>query len=80
MVDGVFKQNVRAAVAGYVLRRWNVDCSDDHGLRGGEYQLWLKNSPALYGVENVAIVPNHKILIMTQITKRQGSYLSDINY
>ena len=60
MVDGVRKQNVRAAVAGYVLRRWNVDCSDDHGLRGGEYQLWLRNSPALYGVENIAIAPNHK--------------------
>ncbi|MCF6324742.1 MAG: WYL domain-containing protein [Gammaproteobacteria bacterium] len=60
MIDGVGKQNVRAAVAGYVLRRWNVDCSDDHGLRGGEYQLWLRNSPVLYGVENIAIAPNHK--------------------
>ena len=60
MVDGVLKQNVRVAVAGYVLRRWNVDCTNDHGLRGGEYQLWLKNSPALYGVENIAIAPNHK--------------------
>ena len=57
MVDGVCKQNVRAAVAGYVLRRWNVDCSEDHSLEGAEYQLWLRNSAALYGVGNLAIAP-----------------------
>jgi len=60
MVDGVRKQNVRAAVAGYVLRRWNVDCSENHGLTGAEYQLWLKNSAALYGVENLVLVPGYQ--------------------
>lgn len=57
MKNGVLKVNVRAAVVGYVLRRWNVDCSEDHGLKGPEYQLWLKNRQALYGVENLIIVP-----------------------
>lgn len=57
MKDGILKVNVRAAVAGYVLRRWNVDCTEDHSLNGPEYHLWLKNSPALYGVENLAIAP-----------------------
>lgn len=60
MKAGVLKVNVRAAVAGYVLRRWNVDCTEDHSLEGAEYHLWLRNTPALYGVGNLSIAPNHK--------------------
>ena len=60
MLDGVLKVNVRAAVAGYVLRRWNVDCTEDHSLEGAEYHLWLKNWQALYGVENLIIAPGYK--------------------
>ncbi|MCP3849627.1 MAG: WYL domain-containing protein [Gammaproteobacteria bacterium] len=52
--------NVRAAVAGYLLRLWNIDCSEKHLLKGGEYHLWLKNYPALYGVENLVIAPGYK--------------------
>ena len=59
MQDGVCKQNVRAAVAGYVLRRWNVDCTENHCLIGAEYQLWLQNSGALYGVENLILAPGY---------------------
>ncbi|WP_341501928.1 WYL domain-containing protein [Gallaecimonas sp. GXIMD4217] len=59
MKDGVLKVNIRAAVAGYVLRRWNVDCSPDHSRKGKEYQLWLRNTPALYGVENLSIAPGY---------------------
>ena len=60
MEKGVLKVNVRAAVAGYVLRRWNIDCSADHKLKGNEYHLWLRNSAALYGVGNLAIAPGIK--------------------
>lgn len=60
MTNGVRKQLVRAAVAGYVLRRWNVDCTEDHSLKGNEYQLWLKNTPTLYGVENLSIAPRKR--------------------
>ena len=59
MQNGMLKVNVRAAVAGYVLRRWNVDCSENHGLTGAEYHLWLKNRQALYGVENLVIAPGY---------------------
>ena len=59
MQDGVLNIKVRAALAGYVLRLWNVDCSDDHSLIGNEYQLWLRNSLALYGVENLSITPGY---------------------
>lgn len=57
MKDGVLKVGVRAAVAGYLLRRWNVDCSKGAKLQGDEYHLWLKNRQALYGVDNLKIAP-----------------------
>lgn len=60
MQNGMLKVNVRAAVAGYVLRRWNVDCSENHALTGAEYHLWLKNRQTLYGVENLAIAPGYE--------------------
>nr|MBP9033939.1 WYL domain-containing protein [Pseudomonadales bacterium] len=48
MTDGKLVARVRAALVGYMLRRWNVDCTPDHSLRGGENHLWLKNRQALY--------------------------------
>ncbi|MFH0226218.1 WYL domain-containing protein [Vibrio furnissii] len=59
MVNGVFETNVRAAMAGYLLRRWNVDCTEDAHLKGPEYQLYLKNYQTLYGAENLAIAPGY---------------------
>ncbi|OMH28071.1 YafY family protein [Motiliproteus sp. MSK22-1] len=59
MKNGVLKINIRAAVAGYMLRRWNVDCSEDHSKKGSEFHLWLRNSPALFGVNNLAIAPGY---------------------
>ena len=49
MKNGVLKINLSTAVAGYALRRWNVDCSPKHSLKGGEYHLALKNLEALDG-------------------------------
>ncbi|NBX75135.1 MAG: WYL domain-containing protein [Proteobacteria bacterium] len=59
MQNGVLRTKIRAALVGYFLRRWNIDCTADHSLKGKEYQLWLKNSQALYGVENLILVPGH---------------------
>lgn len=59
MQEGVLKVNVRAAVAGYVLRRWNVDCTEDRSLEGAEYHLWLRNRQALYGVQNLVLAPGY---------------------
>lgn len=53
MKNGVLKLEVRAALAGYLLRRWNVDCSDEASQNAPEHQLWLQNSQTLYGVENI---------------------------
>lgn len=57
MQGGVMKVEIRAATAGYLLRQWHVDCSAAHTLTGPEYQLWLRNSQALYGVQNLILAP-----------------------
>ncbi len=59
MEGGVLKVRARAAMAGYLLRRWNVDCTDDHSLKGGEHHLWLRNRQALYGVANLVLAPGY---------------------
>ncbi len=60
MDGGMLELNVRAAMAGYLLRRWNVDCTETSSLNGGEYQLWLKNRQTLYGAENLTIAPGYR--------------------
>lgn len=59
MQEGMCTINVRAAMAGYLLRRWNVDCTADAELVGAEYQLWLRNRQTLFGAENLAIAPGY---------------------
>lgn len=57
--DGSLRLKLRAAIAGYVLRKWSVDCSPDHRLQGPEYRLWLKDHLSLYGVETAAFAPGY---------------------
>jgi len=61
MADGALEMKLRAAIAGYMLRRWSVDCSPDHSLRGQEYRLWLKDHLALYGVKNAVLAPGYTV-------------------
>ena len=60
MQDGSLRLKLRAATAGYILRKWSVDCSPDHNLRGHEYRLWLKDSLAIYGVKNAVLAPGYR--------------------
>ena len=76
MKDGVLKVNVRAAVAGYVLRRWNVDCTEDHRQKGTEYHLWLRNRQALYGVQNLMLAPGYSTEIDSDSKQEHVSTLS----
>ena len=59
MQGGVLRMKLRAATAGYILRKWSVDCSPDHSLRGHEYRLWLKDHLAIYGVRNAVLAPGY---------------------
>lgn len=60
MTDGSIRMRVRAAVAGYMLLRWSVDCSSDHHLKEEQYRLWLSDPLALYGVENAKLAPGYR--------------------
>lgn len=62
IMDGVLPLRVRAAMAGYALRRWSVDCSDDHQLDPVTHPLWLRNSMALEGVAGAGIAPGRERL------------------
>ena len=57
MRDGVLKIKTRAALAGYVLRRWSIDSTPDHRLDAASHHLWLRNPQTLYGVESAALAP-----------------------
>ena len=60
MQNGVLSVRVRAAMAGYLMRQWNVDCTEDHSLKGAEFHLWLRNRQALYGVTNLVLAPGYE--------------------
>ena len=62
MEEGVLRMKLRAATAGYILRKWSVDCSPDHSLHGPEYRLWLKDHLAIYGVKNAVLAPGYRSL------------------
>lgn len=59
MTDGVLKVQVRAALAGYLLRQWSVDCSADQSLVSEEFRLWLRNYPILYGIDSAKLAPGY---------------------
>ena len=60
MENNILLIETRAALAGYLLRRWNVDCTVDASLAGAEYQLWLENRKTLFGAENLSIAPGYQ--------------------
>ncbi len=61
MKGGTLVLNLRAAVAGYVLQQWNVDCSADYHLDPVRHRLWLKNADkVLYGVESAVMAPGYR--------------------
>lgn len=67
MKDGSIRMRVRAAVAGYMLLRWSVDCSTDHHLTDEQYRLWLSDPLALYGVENAKLAPGYQTPVLKKL-------------
>lgn len=59
MRNGMLSVTCRAAVAGYALRRWGVDCSEGYRLDCAEYQLALGNRDALAQADSAAIAPGY---------------------
>lgn len=61
MKDGVLRVRATGATVGYLLRRWNVDCSINHRLVGPEYALWLRDPLSLYGAETAILAPGYAV-------------------
>lgn len=59
MTDGRLRVTLRAAMAGYVLRQWQVDCSPDARLKGRDYRLRLSDPGQLTGVSNAVLAPGY---------------------
>lgn len=57
MRNGRMTMTVRAALAGYVLRQWQVDCSAQAQLKNETYRLRLANPQVLKEVENAILAP-----------------------
>ncbi len=60
MRDGVLEKKVRSSLAGYLLRRWNVDCSLNEKLSGNEFQLYLKNTSEIMNHADLFLAPGFK--------------------
>ena len=57
MQQGQLKVSLRGAVAGYVMRQWQVDCSPDASMRGQEIRLRLADPVQLHGAGSAALAP-----------------------
>ncbi|GAC20196.1 WYL domain-containing protein [Paraglaciecola arctica] len=57
MSDGKLSIQLRAAVAAYVLRQWQVDCSVDHSELHLGCQLALANPEVIKLIENISLAP-----------------------
>jgi hypothetical protein len=44
-------------LAAYLLRQWQVDCSEEHKFIGQGCQLALANTKELVDIENMALAP-----------------------
>ncbi|MGH8493094.1 MAG: WYL domain-containing protein [Moraxellaceae bacterium] len=59
MQNGVLRIQLRAALVGYALNQWSVDCSKEHALDPESHHLWLRNNQSLNGVESAVMAPGY---------------------
>ncbi|WP_229626019.1 helix-turn-helix transcriptional regulator [Vibrio parahaemolyticus] len=60
MENGELKLEIRAALVGYFLNQWSVDCSDEHILDANRHHLALKEIQSIFGVENNHLAPGYE--------------------
>jgi hypothetical protein len=60
MKAGELTVTLKAVMAGYVLRQWQVDCSPDAHLNGAAFRLWLKDARPLVGLTSAALAPGYE--------------------
>ena len=59
MQDGQLKVSLRGAVAGYVMRQWQVDCSPNASMRGHEVRLRLADPTELRDAGSAPLAPGY---------------------
>ncbi|MDN3395740.1 MULTISPECIES: WYL domain-containing protein [unclassified Pseudoalteromonas] len=59
MENGQLKLEIRAALLGYLLRQWNVDCTEQGTLNCNIYQLHLINKSQL-NLKDIEIAPGYE--------------------
>ncbi len=59
MHDGLLTLEIRAALVGYLLNEWRVDCSENNILNPNQYQLALVNRKQIINVENNNLAPGY---------------------
>ena len=57
--DEIRSIRLRAAMAGYFLQLWNVDCSENASLRERKYQYMLENLAEVSEVADLALAPGY---------------------
>lgn len=60
MLRGKLQVTARAAVVGYVLQLWNVDCSSDRRLDPTIHRLCLNDLKQVAGIKSVEIAPGYE--------------------
>ena len=60
MLNGHLSLTCRAALVGYLLRQWQVDCSEGFRIVGQGCQLALANREVLKEVENTSLAPGYE--------------------
>ncbi|MFL9797371.1 WYL domain-containing protein [Vibrio cyclitrophicus] len=59
MINSELKVEIRAALAGYFLRYWSVDCSRTHSLDSNQYHLALKEVESIFAIDNIKLAPGY---------------------
>ncbi|MBL4765311.1 MAG: WYL domain-containing protein [Colwellia sp.] len=63
MDNGKVELEVRAALVGYLLQQWQVDCSKNYQLNEKQYPLVLANIDVLANTDNALLAPGFKKVI-----------------
>jgi hypothetical protein len=62
MQNGLVTLNVSAALAGYALLRWAVDCSPEWSLDSARHHLCLADRSVLEGVDSAVLAPGFVVV------------------
>ena len=66
MTEGKKIMQIRSALAAYILRQWQVDCSEGYRIKNQGCQLALQNLDVLLDIENPQLAPGASVTSMSK--------------